>query len=73
MWVIPSQAMIDFELAAKKAYEKVFVGIVVKGCLFHFGQSLFAQVDNQSDIQSEPTGTETQSETVLNTERVKCS
>ena len=34
------QAIIDFELAAKKAYEKVFVGIVVKGCLFHFGQSL---------------------------------
>ena len=37
----PGQAMIDFELAANKAYEKVFVGIVVKGCLFHFGQSLF--------------------------------
>ena len=37
----PGQAIIDFELAAKKAYEKVFVGIVVKGCLFHFGQSLF--------------------------------
>ena len=33
--------MIDFELAAKKAYEQVFSGIVVKGCLFHFGQSLF--------------------------------
>ena len=37
----PNQAIIDFELAAKKAYEQVFIGIVVKGCLFHFGQSLF--------------------------------
>ena len=31
----------SFELAAKKAYEQVFIEIVVKGCLFHFGQSLF--------------------------------
>ena len=36
----PSQAIIHFELGAKKAYEKVSIGIVVKGCLFHFGQSL---------------------------------
>jgi len=33
--------MIDFEMAAKKAYEELFVGIIVKGCLFHYGQSLF--------------------------------
>ena len=25
--------MIDFEIAAKKAFEKVFIGILVKGCL----------------------------------------
>jgi hypothetical protein len=37
----PIQVMIDFEIAAKKAFEKVFIGILVKGCLFHFGQSLF--------------------------------
>jgi len=33
--------MIDFEIATKKAYEQSFPGIIVKGCLFHFGQSLF--------------------------------
>jgi len=33
--------MIDFEMAAKKAYEELFLGIIVKGCLFHYGQSLF--------------------------------
>ena len=32
---------IVFEIATKKAFEKVFIGILVKGCLFHFGQSLF--------------------------------
>ena len=37
----PIQVMIDFEIASKKAFEKVFLGILVKGCLFHFGQSLF--------------------------------
>ena len=37
----PGQIMIDFELAAKLAFEKIFIGIIVKGCLFHFGQSLF--------------------------------
>ncbi len=29
----PKQVMIDFELAAKKAYETVFPGIRVRGCL----------------------------------------
>ena len=37
----PSQTMIDFEIAAKLAFEIVFDGIIIKGCLFHFGQSLF--------------------------------
>ena len=32
--------MIDFELAAKKEIEKMFPGVTIKGCLFHFGQSL---------------------------------
>jgi hypothetical protein len=33
--------MIDFELAAQKAFESQFPGVIVKGCLFHFGQTLF--------------------------------
>ena len=33
--------MIDFELATKQAYEELFPGITVRGCLFHFGQNLF--------------------------------
>ena len=33
--------MIDFELAAKKGFEAVFPNIVIKGCIFHFGQRLF--------------------------------
>ena len=40
----PTTAMIDFELATKQAYEQTFPEIVVKGCLFHFGQSLFNNV-----------------------------
>jgi hypothetical protein len=34
----PTHAMKDFEIATKKAYEKRFPGIIVKDCLFHFGQ-----------------------------------
>ena len=37
----PTHAMIDFEKATKKADEQRFPGIIVKGCLFHFGQYLF--------------------------------
>ena len=37
----PIQVMIDCELAAKKAFEQIFQQCTVKGCLFHFGQSLF--------------------------------
>ena len=37
----PIQVMNDFEIAAKKAFKKAFNGILVKGCIFHFGQSLF--------------------------------
>ena len=32
--------MIDFELAAKKAIEIIFSKCIVKGCLFHYSQSL---------------------------------
>ena len=37
----PTHAMIDFEIVTKKAYEQRFPGIILKGCLFHFGQYLF--------------------------------
>jgi len=37
----PFQVMIDFEIAAKKAFERIFPRIVVEGCIFHFSQSLF--------------------------------
>jgi hypothetical protein len=38
--------MIDFEKATKKADEQRFPGIIVKGCLFHFGQYLFKNFSN---------------------------
>ena len=37
----PIQVMIDFEIAAKEAFENLFPRIIVKGCIFHFSQSLF--------------------------------
>jgi len=36
-----THAMIDFEKETKKEYEQRFPSIIVKDCLFHFGQSLF--------------------------------
>jgi hypothetical protein len=33
--------MIDFEIAAKIAFERLFPNCKAIGCLFHFGQSLF--------------------------------
>jgi hypothetical protein len=40
-FIKPTHAMKDFEKATKKADEQRFPGIIVKGCLFHFGQYLF--------------------------------
>jgi len=40
-FIKPTHAKIDFEKAAKKSDEQRFPGIIVKGCLFHFGQYLF--------------------------------
>jgi hypothetical protein len=37
----PQQIMTDFELAAVNAFKNQFIEIVIKGCLFHFGQSLY--------------------------------
>ena len=36
--------MIDFELAAKKAIEIIFSKCIVKGCLFHYSQSLYRKL-----------------------------
>ncbi len=40
----PEQVMIDFEIAAKLAFEQIFPNCIVKGCLFHFSQSLFKKL-----------------------------
>ncbi len=40
-FIKPTHAVIDFEKATKKADEQRFPGIIVKSCLFHFGQYLF--------------------------------
>ena len=39
----PEEVIIDFEIAAKIAFESVF-DVKVIGCLFHFGQSLFKKL-----------------------------
>ena len=38
---VSEQIMVDFEIAAKRAFEKTFLRCTIKGCAFHFGQSLF--------------------------------
>jgi hypothetical protein len=42
----PKTVMIDFEKAASNAFEKTFPDILVKGCLWHFGRSIFKYVFN---------------------------
>ena len=41
---VSEQIMVDFEIAAKRAFEKTFLRCTIKGCAFHFGQSLFQKV-----------------------------
>jgi hypothetical protein len=41
MVIDPDQIMVDFEIAAKKAFEKVFPRCKAIGFLLHFSQSLF--------------------------------
>jgi hypothetical protein len=36
--------MINFEIAAKLAFEQIFPNCIFKGCLFHFSQSLFKKL-----------------------------
>ncbi len=40
----PSQVMIDFEIAIKKAFEQIFSRKIVKGWIFHYGQSFFKKL-----------------------------
>ena len=42
----PTQVMIDFEIAAKQAFEYAFPIVRIKGCLFHFGQTMFKKLIN---------------------------
>lgn len=37
----PIIIMVDFEKAAINSFEQNFVDVIIKGCLFHFSQSLF--------------------------------
>ena len=37
----PEEVQLDFEMSAKNALEEVFPGVQTKGCLFHYGQSLW--------------------------------
>ena len=37
----PKVIITDFELAAIKAFQFIYPKAQVKGCLFHFGQTLF--------------------------------
>ena len=40
----PKKSMFDFELAAMNAFRLTWPGIKVRGCLFHFGQSLIRKL-----------------------------
>lgn len=40
----PGVVQIDFEQAAKNAFEEVFPDVLVKGCLFHFTQALWRKI-----------------------------
>lgn len=42
----PEIVMVDFEMAAMKAIKKKFPGTIVKGCLFHFNQSLWRRIQD---------------------------
>ena len=42
----PTQLIMDFEVAAMNAWEEVFPNIQVKGCLFHYGQSIWRKIQN---------------------------
>jgi len=43
----PITAMSDFELANMNANRDAFPGVIIKGCLFHFGQSIWRNVEDK--------------------------
>ena len=52
----PKSFLIDFEEAARQAIEETFPNITVKGCFFHFSQSIYRRVQAaglQSKYQNE--------------------
>lgn len=40
----PDTILVDFEMAPRNAFHQVFVGVNIKGCLFHHGQSINKKV-----------------------------
>lgn len=44
----PKQVMVDFERAAIKSFKYKLLGVSMKGCLFHFGQSLQKKIKKVS-------------------------
>ena len=47
----PSALFIDFETAVKNAASRVFVGIRVKGCFFHYTQCIWRRVQRYGVAQ----------------------
>ena len=49
----PTSIMLDFELAASRAFKEIFPEIKIRYCHFHFGQSLFRKVRIHTYSQNE--------------------
>ena len=43
----PETILTDFELAVINAFQEVFVGVDVHGCLFHLSQNIYRKVQEQ--------------------------
>lgn len=47
----PTRIMTDFELAAKNAFREVFPETTQHGCLFHFGQCIWRNLQHHGNLQ----------------------